>query len=106
MTISYIEKIEQEIKQMPEEYLPALFDIVQIFRESVNQHSSEIKLMNKTLFKFEEQVNQKDDLNRIENKETLSKKRRQPPESIAGKAKIMGDLTEPCCDIEDFECLK
>jgi hypothetical protein len=33
-------------------------------------------------------------------------KRRQPPVSIAGKGKIIGDLTEPCVDIEDFECLK
>ena len=34
------------------------------------------------------------------------KKRRQPPKSIAGKAKIMGDLIAPCFDSEDFECLK
>jgi hypothetical protein len=34
------------------------------------------------------------------------KKRRQPPASIAGKAKIVGDIISPCCDIEDFECLK
>ena len=33
-------------------------------------------------------------------------KRRQPPVSIAGKGKIIGDLIEPCVDIEDFECLK
>lgn len=31
---------------------------------------------------------------------------RTPPTSIAGKAKILGDLIEPCCDSEDFECLK
>lgn len=36
MTASYIEKIEQEIKQLPTEYLPALFNIVHIFRESVS----------------------------------------------------------------------
>lgn len=36
MSISYVEKIEQEIKQMPTEYLPALFNIVHIFRESVS----------------------------------------------------------------------
>jgi hypothetical protein len=36
MTASYIEKIEQEIKQLPSEYLPALFNIVHIFRESVS----------------------------------------------------------------------
>lgn len=36
MSISYAEKIEQEIKQMPAEYLPALFNIVHIFRESVS----------------------------------------------------------------------
>jgi hypothetical protein len=34
------------------------------------------------------------------------KKHRQPPASIAGKAKIVGDIISPCCDIEDFECLK
>ena len=28
------------------------------------------------------------------------KKRRQPPASIAGKAKIVGDLTAPCINIE------
>ncbi|WP_411727251.1 type II toxin-antitoxin system VapB family antitoxin [Methyloglobulus sp.] len=33
-------------------------------------------------------------------------KRRQPPVSIAGKGKIIGDLIEPCVDNEDFECLK
>lgn len=33
-------------------------------------------------------------------------KRRQPPISIAGKGKVIGDLTKPCVDIEDFECLK
>jgi len=33
-------------------------------------------------------------------------KRRQPPVSIAGKGKIISDLTEPCIAIEDFECLK
>ena len=36
MSISYVEKIDQEIKQMPPEYLPALFNIVHIFRESVS----------------------------------------------------------------------
>jgi hypothetical protein len=35
MNLSYIEKLEQEIKQMPQEYLPALFNIVHTFRESV-----------------------------------------------------------------------
>ena len=38
--------------------------------------------------------------------DVLPKRRRQPPTSIAGKAKIIGDLISPCCDIEDFECLK
>lgn len=32
--------------------------------------------------------------------------RRQPPASIAGKAKILGDLIEPCVAAEDFACLK
>ena len=41
----------------------------------------------------------------IKNRQTLDK-RRQPPASIAGKGKIIGDLTEPSVAIEDFECLK
>jgi hypothetical protein len=40
MSISYAEKIEQEIKQMPAEYLPALFNIVHIFRESVSEKNT------------------------------------------------------------------
>lgn len=31
--------------------------------------------------------------------------RRQPPESITGKAKIVGDLIEPCIVADDVECL-
>ena len=30
-----LEKIQQELKQMPPEYLPALFNIIHTFRESV-----------------------------------------------------------------------
>ena len=41
MSISYIEKIENEINQMPPEYLPALFNIVHIFRESVSEKTIE-----------------------------------------------------------------
>lgn len=37
---------------------------------------------------------------------SIAKKRRQPPASIAGKAKIIHDLIAPCVDIEDIECLK
>jgi hypothetical protein len=33
-------------------------------------------------------------------------KRRQPPASISGKGKIIGDLIEPSVAIEDIECLK
>ncbi len=73
---TYVEQIEQEIKQLPPEYLPALFSIIHVFRES------------------------------IELKTTVHKKRRQPSALIAGKAQIMSDLTEPCFDSEDFECLK
>lgn len=40
MSISYIDKIEQEINQMPAEYLPALYNIVHIFRESVSIKST------------------------------------------------------------------
>ena len=55
-----------------------------------------------------------DDVNEIVNmalQELISNhkgaaKRRQPPLSIAGKGKIIGDLTEPSVDVEDFECLK
>lgn len=41
----------------------------------------------------------------IKNHQSVNK-RRQPPLSIAGKGKIIGDLTEPCFASEDFECLK
>ena len=41
MSISYIDKIENEINQMPPEYLPALFNIVHIFRESVSSKTIE-----------------------------------------------------------------
>ena len=41
----------------------------------------------------------------IKNHQAVNK-RRQPPVSIAGKGKIIGDLIEPCVDNEDFECLK
>jgi hypothetical protein len=33
--------------------------------------------------------------------EVLPKKRRQPPKFIAGKAKILGDLIEPCFDTRE-----
>lgn len=36
MNTSYIEKIEQEISQMPPEYLPAVFNIIHTFRESIS----------------------------------------------------------------------
>jgi hypothetical protein len=32
--------------------------------------------------------------------------RRRPPISIAGKAKILDNLIEPCVAAENFECLK
>lgn len=41
MSISYAEKIEQEIKQMPVEYLPAVFTILHTFRESVSVKNTE-----------------------------------------------------------------
>ncbi len=31
MNVAYLEKIEQEVKQMPPEYLPALFNIIHTF---------------------------------------------------------------------------
>jgi hypothetical protein len=40
MNTAYIEKIEQEIKQMPPEYLPALFNIIHTFRESVQLNNA------------------------------------------------------------------
>lgn len=42
----------------------------------------------------------------INNHASIPKKRRQPPDSIAGKGKIIADLTQPCFELEDFECLK
>lgn len=41
MNVSYVEKIEQEIKQMPPEYLPALFSIIHTFRESICLNTAE-----------------------------------------------------------------
>lgn len=32
--------------------------------------------------------------------------RRQPPSSIAGKGRTLGDLIEPIVPAEDWECLK
>lgn len=40
MNTTYIEKIQQEIKQMPPEYLPALFNIIHTFRESVQLNNA------------------------------------------------------------------
>jgi len=40
MNAAYLEKIEQEIKQMPAEYLPALFNIIHTFRESVQLNNA------------------------------------------------------------------
>jgi hypothetical protein len=33
-------------------------------------------------------------------------KRRSPPASMAGKAKILGDIISPIVNEEDWECLK
>jgi len=41
MNVSYVEKIDQEIKQMPPEYLPALFNIIHTFRESISLNTAE-----------------------------------------------------------------
>ena len=38
--------------------------------------------------------------------ETILVKRRFPPASIAGKAKILGDIVSPIVDEEDWDCLK
>ncbi|SJM89365.1 hypothetical protein CRENPOLYSF2_1150002 [Crenothrix polyspora] len=70
--------------------------------------------INDTLLKNASQYAGTDDFNEIINialhelikSHQVSDKRRQPPVSIAGKGKIIGDLIEPCVDIEDFECLK
>ena len=35
----YLEQIEQEIQQTPQEYLPALLNIIHSFRESVTLNS-------------------------------------------------------------------
>ncbi|MDJ1175461.1 hypothetical protein [Roseofilum capinflatum] len=34
------------------------------------------------------------------------RKRRTPPEKIAGKGKTLGDLVRPIVDEEDWDCLK
>ena len=38
--------------------------------------------------------------------ETEPRKKRQPPESIAGKGKTLGDIISPIVALEDWECLK
>ena len=35
-----------------------------------------------------------------------TQKKRQPPASIAGKGKTLGDIVSPIVDEEDWECLK
>lgn len=40
MQPSYSERLEQEIQQVPDEYLPALYTIVHSFRESVSLPSA------------------------------------------------------------------
>jgi hypothetical protein len=40
MNTTYLERIEQEVKQMPPEYLPALFNIIHTFRESVQLNTA------------------------------------------------------------------
>ncbi len=70
--------------------------------------------INDTLLKNASQCVGVDDFNEIinialheliQNHQTVDK-RRQPPGSIAGKGKIIGDLIEPSVASEDFECLK
>lgn len=70
--------------------------------------------INDTLIKNASQCIGVDDFNEIinialheliKNHQALDK-RRQPPVSIAGKGKIIGDLIAPSVAIEDFECLK
>lgn len=70
--------------------------------------------VNDTLLKNASQCVGVDDFNEIINialRELIQNhqavdKRRQPPVSIAGKGKIIGDLIEPSVTSEDFECLK
>ncbi len=70
--------------------------------------------INGTLLKNASQCVGIDDLNEIINialrdlikNHQAVDKRRQPPVSIAGKGKIIGDLIESCVAIDDFECLK
>ncbi|OTE95937.1 hypothetical protein BCS42_01805 [Crenothrix sp. D3] len=40
MNTTYLERIEQEVKQMPPEYLPALLNIIHTFRESVQLNTA------------------------------------------------------------------
>ncbi|MEI6069460.1 MAG: hypothetical protein WCP96_19155 [Methylococcaceae bacterium] len=41
MNTSYVEQINQEIEQMPPEYLPALFTIIHSFRASICLNTAE-----------------------------------------------------------------
>ena len=42
----------------------------------------------------------------LEETPTPIKRRRFPPESIAGKGSTLGDIVSPIVDEEDWECLK
>lgn len=41
MNTNYTERLEEEIRHVPEEYLPALWNIVHSFRESVSFKNAE-----------------------------------------------------------------
>ena len=41
MSMNYSERLEEEIRNVPKEYLPALLNIVHSFRESVSLKSAE-----------------------------------------------------------------
>jgi len=41
-TVAYVEKISQEIRQTPDEYLPTLLEIIRLFRETITLKPAEL----------------------------------------------------------------
>jgi hypothetical protein len=42
--VAYVEQIGQEVQQTPDEYLPALLEIIRLFRHSITLKSAEESL--------------------------------------------------------------
>lgn len=94
------EIIQQHTKALSPQLQAEVFDFV-LFLEQKQTHDMLIKNKEQRKKRLKKAL---DDTVALDILDAV--KRRQPPISIAGKAEIIGDLTEPCVDSEDFECLK